>query len=143
MAPTEDKTIEPTTPDLRELLDRYATAFENKDIAAIAELFTADAVWEMPPFTAWYRGPANIGRLVATHCPGGPGDFRLLPTEANGQPAFAMYLRGDDDAYHPFQLHVLTVTASGVAHVTSFLDVTLFPIFGLPQTQPTQPRWHR
>ncbi len=140
VAPTEDETIEPTTPDQRELLDRYVTAFENKDIAAIVELFTADAVWEMPPFTAWYQGPANIGRLVATHCPGGPGDFRLVPTEANSQPAFAMYLRGDDGTYHPFQLHVLTVTTSGVAHVTSFLDVSLFATFGLPHIQPAQPQ---
>jgi RNA polymerase sigma-70 factor (ECF subfamily) len=137
VAPAEDETIEPTTPDQRELLDRYVTAFENKDIAAIEELFTADAVWEMPPFPGWYQGPANIGRLVTTHCPGGPGDMRLVPTEANGQPAFAMYLRGDDGDFHPFQLHVLTVTSSGVAHVTSFLDVRLFAAFGLPQTQPS------
>lgn len=137
VAPAEDEIIEPTTPDQRELLDRYVTAFENKDIAAIEELFTADAVWEMPPFPGWYQGPANIGRLVTAHCPGGPGDMRLVPTEANGQPAFAMYLRGDDGDFHPFQLHVLTVTSSGVARVTSFLDVRLFAAFGLPQTRPS------
>lgn len=137
VAPTEDEIIEPTTPDQRELLDRYVAAFENKDIAAIEELFTADAVWEMPPFTGWYRGPANIGRLVTTHCPGGPDDLRLVPTEANGQPAFAMYLRGDDGDFHPFQLHVLTVCPAGVSHVTAFFDVRLFAAFDLPQTQPS------
>ncbi len=142
VAPAGDDVTESTTPDHRELLDRYVTAFENKDISAIVELFTADAVWEMPPFTGWYQGPANIGRLVATHCPGGPGDLRLVPTEANGQPAFAMYLHGDDGDYHPFQLHVLTVTSSGVAHVTAFLGVRLFAAFGLPQTQPAHPPTH-
>lgn len=135
LAPSEDEIIEPTTSDQRELLDRYVAAFENKDIGAIEELFTADAVWEMPPFTAWYRGPADIGRLVTTHCPGGPGDLRLVAAEANGQPAFAMYLRGDDGDFRPLQLHVLTVCPAGVSRVTAFLDVRLFAAFGLPQTR--------
>src|SRR6266702_2808591 len=88
VAPTEDEIVEPTAADQRELLDRYVTAFENKDIPAIVELFTKDAVWEMPPFTCWYQGAENIARLVDTQCPArGPGDMRLVPTMANGQPA--------------------------------------------------------
>jgi RNA polymerase sigma-70 factor, ECF subfamily len=51
---TEDDIVEPTEPAQRELLDSYARALEQKDIAAIVKLFTADAVWEMPPFTGWY-----------------------------------------------------------------------------------------
>jgi RNA polymerase sigma-70 factor (ECF subfamily) len=142
VAPSEDEVVEPTAPDQRELLDRYVTAFENYDVAAIVELFTADAVWEMPPFTAWYQGAENIGRLIAAQCPAeGPGDLRLVPTEANGQPAFAMYLRDPvDGVYHAFGLHVLTLTASGIAHVALFFDLSLFATFGLRQTQPALPQ---
>jgi RNA polymerase sigma-70 factor (ECF subfamily) len=139
-APTEDDIVEPTAADQRELLDRYVTAFENKDIAAIVELFTKDATWEMPPFTAWYQGAEDIGRLVDTQCPAeGPGDMRLIPTQANGQPAFGLYMR-EGDVYRPFQLPVLTVSAGGVTHVASFFDLRLFPKFGLPESLPAQPR---
>lgn len=140
IALAEDEVTEPTTPAQRELLDRYVTAFEDKDIAAIVELFTSDAVWEMPPYTGWYHGAESIGRLIAMRCPGGPGDLRLISTEANGQPAFGVYMRGDDGVYYPFQLHVLTITASGITHVASFFDVSLFATFGLPQAQAAQPQ---
>jgi RNA polymerase sigma-70 factor (ECF subfamily) len=140
-APTQDEIVEPTAVDQRELLDRFVTAFEDKDIPAIVELFTKDAVWEMPPFTAWYQGAENIGRLVDTQCPaGGPGDMRLVPTQANGQPAFGLYMRGDDDVYRPFNLPVLTLSTSGITHVACFFDLRLFATFGLPETLPAQPR---
>jgi RNA polymerase sigma-70 factor (ECF subfamily) len=140
-SPSEDDIVEPTAADQRELLDRYVTAFEAKDIPAIVELFTADAVWEMPPFTGWYQGAANIGRLVDTQCPaGGPGDMRLIPTRANGQPAFGLYMRGDDGVYLPFNLPVLTLGPAGITHVASFFDVGLFATFGLPATLPAQGR---
>jgi RNA polymerase sigma-70 factor (ECF subfamily) len=133
---TEDDVVEPTEPDQRELLDRYMTALQDKNIAAIVELFTADAVWEMPPFTAWYRGPDHIGRLIDTQCPAGAGGMRLVPVEANGQPAFAVYRHGDDGGWHAFQLQVLTLTAAGISHVAAFFDLSLFTTFGLPMTLP-------
>jgi RNA polymerase sigma-70 factor, ECF subfamily len=133
---SEDDISEPSAPEQRELLDRYVHALQDKDISAIVQLFTADAIWEMPPFTGWYRGPEHIGRLIATQCPAGPGELRLVPTAANGQPAFGMYRLSDDGDWHAFQLHVLTLTAAGIAHVTAFFDLRLFTTFGLPQTQP-------
>jgi RNA polymerase sigma-70 factor (ECF subfamily) len=143
-APTEDEIVEPTAADQRELLDRYVAAFEDKDVPTIVELFTKDAVWEMPPFTAWYQGAENIGRLIDTQCPAnGPGDMRLIPTEANGQPAFGLYMRRDDDVYRPFNLPVLTLGPSGITHVACFFDLRLFATFGLPETLPAQPGcWH-
>ena len=137
LAPTEDDVVEPTTPDQRELLEKYVAAFENYDVAAMVELFTKDVVWEMPPFTGWYQGAENIGRLISTQCPAsGPGDMLMVPTVANGQPAFGLYMRGEDGTHRAFQLQVLTMTTSGVAHVGCFFDLSLFPTFGLPETQP-------
>ncbi|MFF0306083.1 sigma-70 family RNA polymerase sigma factor [Streptosporangium sp. NPDC004379] len=138
VAPSEGGTTEPDEPDERELLDRYVAAFQAKDVPAIVELLTAEAVWEMPPFTAWYRGRAAVARHLATRCPAGPGDLRLLPVGANGQPGFAMYLR-DDGGYRPFGIQVLTPTASGVAHVAVFFGLRLFTTFGLPPRLPATP----
>jgi len=119
------------------MLDRFVDAFERKDIRAIVDLFATDAVWEMPPFTGWYQGAENIGRLVDTQCPAqGPGDMRLVPTSANGQPAFGLYMRNQDGTYRPFNLPVLTLGPSGITHVACFFDLRLFETFGLPPSLP-------
>ena len=131
-----DDVSEPDEADKRELLDRFVAAFEAKDTAAMVKIFTTDAVWEMPPFTGWYSGPEAIARLVGTQCPAeGPGDMRLVPTRANGQDAFGLYMR-DGDTYRPFNLPVLTLTPAGVSHVACFFDLRLFRTFGLPESLP-------
>lgn len=135
----EDEIGEPDSAEQRKLLDRYVNAFQDYDIPAIVELFTSDAVWEMPPFTAWYQGPETIGQLVAEQCPAdGPGDQAMLPTFANGQPAFGLYMRGDDGVHRAFQLQVLDVTPAGVRHVAAFFDTSLFETFGLPMILPSR-----
>ncbi|HKS44348.1 MAG TPA: sigma-70 family RNA polymerase sigma factor [Amycolatopsis sp.] len=134
VTPVEDEIVEPTDAEQRELLEKYVTAFERKDISAMVEMFTKDAIWEMPPFTGWYRGAEDIARLIDTQCPAKePGDMRLVPTTANGQPAFGLYLI-DGETYRPFQLHVLTLGQDGVSHVVAFFDTSLFAKFGLPET---------
>jgi RNA polymerase sigma-70 factor (ECF subfamily) len=141
VAPSQDEIVEPAEAEQRALLDRYVTAFEDYDVAAIVELFTKDAVWEMPPFTGWYQGPESIGRLIATQCPAsGPDDMRMVPTHANGQPAFGLYMRQEDGSYDPFQLHVLSLGAQGVSHAAVFFDLSLFAAFGLPERLPAGPR---
>ncbi len=132
----DDELVPPESPEAQELLTRYIDAFESYDIDKLVELFTADAVWEMPPFDGWYQGPQNIVTLSKTHCPAErPGDMRLIPTTANGQPAGAMYLRNPQTGQHEaFQLHVLDVSADGVFHVVAFLDAALFAKCGLPIT---------
>src|SRR4051812_5007968 len=135
-SPAADEVAEPDDSSRRELLDRFVAAFEAKDIAAMVTIFTKDAVWEMPPFTGWYSGPEDIARLIDTQCPAqGPGDMKLVPTRANGQYAFGLYIR-DGNVYRPFNLPVLTLTPQGVSHVSSFFDLRLFQTFGLPESIP-------
>lgn len=136
--PTEDAAVGPLSAEQRELLDRYVQAFWDKDISGIVEMLSKDAIWEMPPFTGWYQGAENIGRLIATQCPGGRGDMRLVPTEANGQTAFGLYMRGEDGAFWPFHLQVVTLGADRVRHVAAFFDTDLFAKFGLPNSLPTE-----
>jgi RNA polymerase sigma-70 factor, ECF subfamily len=129
---TEDSLSEPTDPVQRDMLDRYARAMEAKDVATIVKMLKQDALWEMPPFIGWYQGAEDIGRLIETACPAGPGELRMLPTRANGQPAFAMYYLLDG-VFQPFQLQVLELDENGIGHVTAFFDESLFALFGLPE----------
>jgi RNA polymerase sigma-70 factor (ECF subfamily) len=132
---SEDTVAEPT-PEQKVMLDRYVQAFWDKDIEAIVSMLTRDAVWEMPPFTGWYQGAENIGRLIDSQCPGGRHDMRMLETRANGQPAFGLYMRCEDGTFTPFHLQVLTIGAHGVEHVGAFFDESLFELFGLPASLP-------
>ena len=137
VAPTrDDEPVEPESPETAALLDRYISAFETYDIDRLADLFTADAVWEMPPFDGWYRGPADIVALSKHHCPAeGPGDMRFLRTTANGQPVAALYMRNPQSGVHEaFQLHVLDIRTTGIVHVVAFKEDHLFEHFGLPPT---------
>ncbi|WP_243738352.1 sigma-70 family RNA polymerase sigma factor [Cellulomonas shaoxiangyii] len=125
--------LEPTDPRHRQLLERYVAAFEAYDVAAIVELLAADVVWEMPPFPGWYQGPVAVGELIATWCPAtGPGSMRLLPTSANGLPAYGLYMRGEDGVHRPFQVQQVTLGEDGVRHVTVWFGAELFARFGLP-----------
>jgi RNA polymerase sigma-70 factor (ECF subfamily) len=128
---SDDRLAEPSSKDAQDQLTRYIAAFEAYDIDRLATLFTSEAIWEMPPFAGWYQGPQAIATLIHQQCPAeSPGDMRLIPLVANGQPAAAMYMR-DGDHHVPFQLHVLDMRVDGVSHVVAFLDTTLFAKFGL------------
>ncbi len=135
VAPTPDDVVEPTDDDKRRLLSRYVAAFERKDVDAIVALLAEDAVWEMPPYPAWFRGPEQVARHLAAQCPGGPGDFRFARTEANGEPALGMYLRADDGVFRPFALQAFGFRGPAIATVVSFFDLRLFTTFGLPDTR--------
>jgi RNA polymerase sigma-70 factor (ECF subfamily) len=133
-------TEDTVTPDLDQrqqaLLEKYVDAFWRKDIDAIVSMLAADAIWEMPPFTGWYRGAENIGKLIDTQCPGGVHDMPMVATTANGQPAFGLYMRSADGDFVPFQLQVLTLDGDRVSHVGAFFDERLFATFGLPGRLP-------
>ncbi len=133
---TEDSIVEPESAEQRALLDRWVDAFWEKDIETIASMFSDDAVWEMPPFTGWYQGREAISRLIDQQCPGETHDMRLVPTRANGQPAFGLYMRTPEGTFEPFHLQVLTLGRAGVSHVAAFFDVGLFAQFGLPPSLP-------
>jgi RNA polymerase sigma-70 factor (ECF subfamily) len=126
----------PESPEAQDLLSRYIDAFESYDMDKLVELFTAEAVFEMPPFDGWYQGPEHIVLLSKTHCPAeGAGDMRFVRTIANGQPAAALYMLNRENGLHEeFQLHVLDIGSEGVTHVVAFHADGLFEKFGLPRT---------
>jgi RNA polymerase sigma-70 factor, ECF subfamily len=137
-APREDELREPADPGDLALLNRYAAAFENADIATLTALLRDDVVLEMPPLPAWFTGRENIGLFLRSHVLRQPGDFRMIPIAANGQPALAAYRRTPDGTYHANGIELLTASASRITRVTAFLDPTLFPAFALPLTLPSR-----
>jgi RNA polymerase sigma-70 factor (ECF subfamily) len=127
-----DTVTAPVADDHKELLGQYVDAFWEKDIDRIVALLKQDAIWEMPPYFGWYQGADNIGRLIDHQCPGERHGMRMLPTSANGQPAYGLYLRQPSGDFRPFHLQVLTITDGAVSHVGAFFDLALFEKFGLP-----------
>lgn len=135
-APDEDQIHEPADPADRALLDRYAMAFQNADVTAVMQLLRDDAVFEMPPEPTWFTGRGLIGRFLRSRVLTEPGRFQMIRTAANGQPALAAYMRGQDGVYRAHSICVLTIAASRVTRVTSFNDPGLFAPFSLPQAVP-------
>ena len=130
--PAEEEVAEPTEPERRALLDRFAAAFENADISTVAELLREDVALEMPPVLTWFAGKRTVLRFIASALLTTPGRFRLVATMANGHPAFAVYERGGDGTYGAHAVMVPTVTAAGIARIVTFLDPALFAMFGMP-----------
>jgi RNA polymerase sigma-70 factor (ECF subfamily) len=117
----------------RALLARYVDAFERYDMDSLTSLLQEDATWSMPPYELWLQTHLDIRRWCL-----GPGiacrGSRLIPTMANGSPAFGQYKpSGPGGSLEPWALQVLEVSAGRISGISFFLDTaTLFPLFGLP-----------
>jgi RNA polymerase sigma-70 factor (ECF subfamily) len=135
VAPTEEDAAEPGDAQRRELLDRYCAAFENADMAALAELLRADVKLEMPPLAAWFTGRDTVMRFLAARAFTKAGDIVMVQTAANAQPAVAEYRRNADGVMRAHSIHVLTMGAAGIAAITVFLDPALFSAFDLPPSR--------
>jgi len=116
----------------RDLLTRYCDAFERYDVASLVSLLHEDATMSMPPFPWWLHGRAEIHRALLTAgrpCEG----TRLVPTAANGSPAFAQYRPVGAGGYKPFALVILELSGDLITEMTTYLDAErLFPLFDLP-----------
>jgi RNA polymerase sigma-70 factor (TIGR02960 family) len=126
----------PDSPEERALVARFATAFQSGDVPGVIALLTDDAKMTMPPEAAEYIGPEAIGRFLWTVPAAGSLErFRLVPTRANGQPAFGCYLKdARTPILHAYGLMVLTLRGDRVAGLAGFADTAVFASFGLPRT---------
>jgi RNA polymerase sigma-70 factor (TIGR02960 family) len=125
----------------RELLGRFADAFEQGDVKAIVDLLTDDALLTMPPQPLEYQGPETIAAFLADRF-GAHGEraVRLVWTRANGQPAFGHYI---EDPHAPvlrfFGTIVLTLDGDRITELTRFGDTAILPQLGLPRTLHLEP----
>jgi RNA polymerase sigma-70 factor (ECF subfamily) len=127
-SPDEDPSVEE-----RALLERYMAAHDRADPAAVVAMLREDVRFTMPPQPVRYDGRDAVAAFfVDAFGAGRPGDFRLVPTRANRQPAAANYLRvfGDTE-YRPMSLDVLRIEHGELVEITTF-EPRFFPVFGLP-----------
>jgi RNA polymerase sigma-70 factor (ECF subfamily) len=120
--PDVEQPVEPA--QLNAVLGHYIAAVEGADGAALERLLREDARVEATPWRTWFSGRATCVPYLVRQVLGSPGDWRLLPTSANGQPAAIGYYRGQ-----PYGLLVLTVTSAGIAVINAFGDPELVKRF--------------
>jgi RNA polymerase sigma-70 factor (TIGR02960 family) len=126
----------PSSPRERELVARFADAFESGDIDGVVALLTGDAWLRMPPEPMEYQGHVAItGFFRHAWAWRGERQVRLVPTRANTQPAFGYYVEDPRAAIaHAGGIIVLTLEGSQISVITRFGDVSVLPYFGLPRT---------
>jgi RNA polymerase sigma-70 factor (TIGR02960 family) len=129
-APAADDLSEPDEKTERTLLDGYVDAFTRADPDALVKVLRADVELEMPPIPTWFTGRSAVvgflaGRVLRTNM------WRIVPTRANGQPAFVAYRRVDDGRYEAYDVQVLTLIGDRISRITAFNDPSLIPTFGL------------
>jgi RNA polymerase sigma-70 factor (TIGR02960 family) len=131
---------EPPLPDSareRALVQRFTHAYEAGDVDQVVTLLTDDAWLIMPPVPLQYQGRELIARFLAATGLRPGRSARLVPTRANGQPAFGLYVRDPHAAVaHATGILVLTLAGSQISAMTGFLDKSTLRIFGLPRTLP-------
>jgi len=126
-------TLQPLDKDQLALLARYVDAFERYDMDSLASLLHEDARLSMPPLSLWLRGVSEIRAWMLGTGNGCRGS-KLIPTVANGLPAFGQYRPTETSGlWLPWALIVLEISDGRIAGVNNFLDTErIFPLFGLP-----------
>jgi RNA polymerase sigma-70 factor (TIGR02960 family) len=121
----------------RALVQRFTQAYEAGDVHQVIALLTDDAWLIMPPIPLRYQGREPIGRFLAATGLRPGRSARLVPTRANGQPAFGLYVRDPHaPVAHANGILVLTLAGSQISAMTGFLGTSALPLFGLPRTLP-------
>jgi len=126
----------PGSADEEAIVARFAHAWESADVDALVRLLTDDVFISMPPIPFEYVGREVAGRFCADIFAAGRR-FDLVPTRANGQPAFGAYLRDSDGSSHGTGLYVLSLTGERISAMVRF-ESTVLPWFGLPRTLPSR-----
>ncbi|HEX2822338.1 MAG TPA: sigma-70 family RNA polymerase sigma factor [Streptosporangiaceae bacterium] len=124
----------PGSPAEDAIVAKFVRAWESADLDALVTLLTDDVFVSMPPMPFEYEGRDVAGRLFARLF-GSGRRFDLVPTRANGQPAFGAYLRAPDGVSHGVGLYVLTLTGDRICAMTRF-ENSVLPSFGLPRSLP-------
>src|SRR4029453_7672948 len=99
---TQQKRLDEIGEDrVRQIVDRFVEAWEAADVDRIRALLTDDCVLAMPPWSEWFSGREAVAEFLPRG-PMRPGRrWRLIPTQANAQPAFGAYWSDDRGEPHP------------------------------------------
>ncbi|MFI5606647.1 RNA polymerase subunit sigma-70 [Amycolatopsis sp. NPDC051903] len=136
LEPEPEELLEPADARARALLEGYLEAFGRSDVSLLEHVLRADATLEATPFRDWQAGRVNCLRMLDAYVLGAPGDWRMLPTTANGQPAAVAYHRDPGGVLRAHDVVVLAATVTGISRVVAFHDPALFALFGFPDVLP-------
>jgi RNA polymerase sigma-70 factor (TIGR02960 family) len=125
---------EPDSPVENAIVEKFVLAWESADLDALVGLLTDDIFVSMPPMPFEYEGRDVVARFCASLFDSGRR-FDLVPTRANGQPAFGAYLRDPLGISHGVGLYVLTLSGDRISAMTRF-ENSVLPSFGLPRSLP-------
>jgi RNA polymerase sigma-70 factor (ECF subfamily) len=124
--------------ELREIVSRFADAWERHDVGTVVAMLADDARMTMPPQPSWYLGRDAIAIFLRRWPLSPEKRFRLRPISANGQPALAGYIWDEQaNAFEAESILVLTFRDDRIEEITAFRTPEVFPFFGLPQQLPT------
>jgi RNA polymerase sigma-70 factor (TIGR02960 family) len=113
-----------------DLVAAFVAAWDRADVDALLALLAEDVRFTMPPFPAWFRGKADIGRFLSERVFAVPR--RARPAAANGQLAIACYRRDPGgERFRPDALVVLTLRDEQIAAMHAFLDPATLRWFDL------------
>jgi RNA polymerase sigma-70 factor (ECF subfamily) len=126
----------PSVQDEHRLLERYIRAFESSDIEAIRAVVRDDFSIEVLPSRTWFKGVATCLPYLERQVLGDPGDWRMVPTRVNGQPAAVSYLRDSQGLYRATGFCVLTVAHGQITRLTAFKDPRLAAAAEFPLSLP-------
>ena len=126
----------PGSPSERAIVAKFAGAYESADVDALVALLTDDVFVSMPPMPFEYEG-RDVAAGFFAGIFGAGRRFDLVPTRANGQPAFGAYLRAAGGIAHGVGLFVLTLSGDRICALTRF-ENTVLPWFGLPRSLPSR-----
>jgi RNA polymerase sigma-70 factor (ECF subfamily) len=127
----------PNSPAEQKLVAAFTHAYSTADVQGLVALLTEDVEVTMPPWPFQYRGPDLAAQFHTTVTFREGRTYRLIPTRANGQPAFGLYTK-DPHArvLHANGVMVLTLAGEQISALTRF-DNSVLPSFGLPRTLPS------
>jgi RNA polymerase sigma-70 factor (ECF subfamily) len=136
-AETDDRPPPPArdSPAEHAIVAKFVRAWESADLDALVALLTDDVFMSMPPMPFEYEGRDVVARFSASLFRAGRR-FDLVPTRANGQPAFGAYLRTPTGISHGVGLYVLGLSGDRIGAMTRF-DNSVLPWFGLPRSLPS------
>ena len=126
----------PDSPAEDAIVAKFVSAYESADLDALVSLLTDDVFMSMPPMPLEYQGRDVVARFCAVLF-GAGRRFDLVPTRANGQPAFGAYLRAPTGIRHGTGLFVLTLAGERISAMIRF-ESSVLPWFGLPRSLPSR-----
>ena len=126
---------QPDTAAEHRLVARLTDAMERADLDALIELLVTDVRLSMPPAMLEYRGIESARRLFAAVVFRPGRTYRVIPTRANGQPAFGVYLADPHaSVWRAYTLLVITTAGDHITTITGFSNTNVMTRFGLPRT---------